>query len=201
MLWRPLALAARRCGGSLGITGWSTGPATARHTGPPFHSWPGVPCRSGPVTVIVMPHGEQRANGEGGDSLGGSAPRPGGEEPVRRSRWLACVSGVGRAAHALVRLMPAARRIRGRTMIDLATVGGRATVVGSSEPCRSWGANTPSVTLSGRSGSTSLFKFAWHNKSVNRTCHGRPRRAVISLFARRGLPWHAGYRRRYAAWE
>ena len=136
---------------------------------------------------------------EGGDSLNGRAPRPDGEASERRSRWPGCASGVGRTAHALVGVARAGRRVGGRTMSDLATVVGKATAVGSSEPCRSWCASIPWAALPGRSAASSLFQFAWHNPLVNRTCCGRADRATISFSARSALPQQAGYRQRYAA--
>ena len=68
------------------------------------------------------------------------------------------------ATVALVGVARAGRRVGGRTMSDLATVVGGATAVGSSEPCRSWYSGIPWAALPGRSGASSLFQFAWHNK-------------------------------------
>ena len=84
-------------------------------------------------------------------------------------------------------------------MSDPATVVGRATAVGSSEPCRSWYAGIFWAALSRRSGASSLLHIAGHNPLVNRTCCGSADRAVISFFARSALPQQAGYRQRYAA--
>ena len=81
-------------------------------------------------------------------------------------------------------------------MSDLATVVGRATAVGSSEPCRSWYAGIPSVALPERSVASSLFGFAGHNKLVNRTHCGGADRAVISFSARSAPPQRSGYRHR-----
>ena len=137
--------------------------------------------------------------GEGGDSLNGQVPRPDGEATERRGRWLGSVSGVSPAGCALVRVTQSARRFWGRTMINLATVVGRATAVGSSEPCRSWYSGIPFTALPRHSGASSLFGFAGHNKLVNRTHCGRAHRATNSLFARCALPQRSGYRHRYAA--